>query len=49
MPDLRRLNLIGNYKDRGAFAEYAKADSDLVWKFSTNAVSFEQAATMNCA
>ncbi|CAE6363335.1 unnamed protein product [Rhizoctonia solani] len=39
----------GNYKDRGAFAQYAKADSDLVWKFSPSALSFEEAATMNCA
>ncbi|GAB1523711.1 Zinc-binding oxidoreductase alcohol dehydrogenase [Rhizoctonia solani] len=39
----------GNYKDRGAFAQYAKADSDLVWKFSPSVLSFEEAATMNCA
>ncbi|KAF8603438.1 GroES-like protein [Ceratobasidium sp. AG-I] len=39
----------GNHKDRGAFAQYAKADSDLVWKFSTDSISFEGAATMNCA
>ena len=39
----------GKDKDRGAFAEYVKADSDLVWKFSTDAVSFEGASTMNCA
>ncbi|KAF8596207.1 GroES-like protein [Ceratobasidium sp. AG-I] len=38
----------GNYPDRGAFAEYVQADSELVWKFSTDALSFEQAATMNC-
>ncbi|CAE6366180.1 unnamed protein product [Rhizoctonia solani] len=38
----------GNYKDRGAFAQYAKADSDLVWKFSPSTLSFEEAATMNC-
>lgn len=39
----------GKYKDRGAFAQYAKADSDLVWKFSTDTISFEQAATLGCA
>ncbi|CAE6477090.1 unnamed protein product [Rhizoctonia solani] len=39
----------GNYKDRGAFAQYVKADSDLVWKFSPSTLSFEEAATMNCA
>ncbi|GAB1523712.1 Zinc-binding oxidoreductase alcohol dehydrogenase [Rhizoctonia solani] len=39
----------GNYKDRGAFAQYTRADSDLVWKFSPSVLSFEEAATMNCA
>ncbi|KAF8709706.1 NADPH quinone reductase, partial [Rhizoctonia solani] len=39
----------GNYKDRGAFAQYTRADSDLVWKFSSSVLSFEEAATMNCA
>ncbi|KAJ1308344.1 hypothetical protein OPQ81_004054 [Rhizoctonia solani] len=39
----------GNYRDRGAFAQYAKADSDLVWKFSPSTLSFEEAATMGCA
>ncbi|CAE7226229.1 unnamed protein product [Rhizoctonia solani] len=39
----------GNYKDRGAFAQYAKADADLVWKFSPSVLSFEEAATMGCA
>ncbi|KAF8606095.1 GroES-like protein [Ceratobasidium sp. AG-I] len=38
----------GNYTDRGAFAQYAKADSDLVWRFSTNTLSFDQAATLGC-
>ncbi|QRV87251.1 Zinc-binding dehydrogenase [Ceratobasidium sp. AG-Ba] len=40
----------GSYKDRGAFAQYAKAQADLVWKFSPSSVSFEGAATMGgCA
>ncbi|QRV87248.1 Zinc-binding dehydrogenase [Ceratobasidium sp. AG-Ba] len=39
----------GNYKDRGAFAQYVKAQADLVWKFSPSSVSFEEAATMGCA
>ncbi|CAE6502805.1 unnamed protein product [Rhizoctonia solani] len=39
----------GNYKDRGAFAQYLKAEADLIWKFPTNILSFEEAATMNCA
>ncbi|KAJ1302582.1 hypothetical protein OPQ81_002899 [Rhizoctonia solani] len=39
----------GIYKDRGAFAQYAKADAELVWKFPTSVLSFEQATTMNCA
>ncbi|KAB5590280.1 Zinc-binding oxidoreductase ToxD [Ceratobasidium theobromae] len=39
----------GNYKDRGAFAQYVKTDSDLVWKFSPSSLSFEEAATMGCA
>jgi len=39
----------GRHKDRGAFAQYVKANSVLVWKFSTSSVSFEQAATMNCS
>ncbi|CAE6445640.1 unnamed protein product [Rhizoctonia solani] len=38
----------GKYKDNGAFSQYAKADSDLVWKFSPSALSFEEAATMGC-
>jgi len=36
----------GAYKDRGAFAEYVKADADTVWKIPDDSVSFEQAATM---
>ncbi|KDN36241.1 hypothetical protein RSAG8_11004, partial [Rhizoctonia solani AG-8 WAC10335] len=39
----------GNYKDRGAFAQYLKAEADLIWKFPTSVLSFEEAATMNCA
>ncbi|CAE6428227.1 unnamed protein product [Rhizoctonia solani] len=39
----------GTYKDRGAFAQYVKAESDLVWKFPSSLLSFEQAATMGCA
>lgn len=39
----------GKYKDRGAFAQYVKIESDLVWKFSPSVLSFEQAATMGCA
>ncbi|KAB5590277.1 Zinc-binding oxidoreductase ToxD [Ceratobasidium theobromae] len=39
----------GKDKDWGAFAQYVKADSNLVWKFSPSSLSFEEAATMNCA
>ncbi|KAG9096729.1 hypothetical protein FS749_007852 [Ceratobasidium sp. UAMH 11750] len=39
----------GMYKDRGAFAQYTKAQANLVWKFSPSSISFEEAATMNCA
>ncbi|CAE6502755.1 unnamed protein product [Rhizoctonia solani] len=39
----------GNYKDREAFVQYLKAEADLVWKFSTNTLSFEEVAAMNCA
>ncbi|CAE6507528.1 unnamed protein product [Rhizoctonia solani] len=39
----------GIYKDRGAFAQYLKAEADLIWKFPTGVLSFEQASTMNCA
>ncbi|KAG8699923.1 hypothetical protein FRC08_005031 [Ceratobasidium sp. 394] len=39
----------GMFKEHGAFAQYTKAQADLVWKFSPSSVSFEEAATMNCA
>jgi NADPH:quinone reductase-like Zn-dependent oxidoreductase len=35
------------YEGTGAFAEYARADADLVWKVPA-ATSFEEASTMNC-
>ncbi|KAF8575736.1 NAD(P)-binding protein [Ramaria rubella] len=34
--------------DRGSFAEYVKADSDLVWVVPEGTVSHEEAATLNC-
>ncbi|KAG9127727.1 hypothetical protein FRC07_010339 [Ceratobasidium sp. 392] len=43
------LPFIGMYTDRGAFAQYTKAQADLVWKFSPSSVSFDEAATMGCA
>lgn len=39
----------GNYKDRGAYAEYVKADATLAWKIPQGSISHEQAATMGCA
>ncbi|KAG8709096.1 hypothetical protein FRC09_000863 [Ceratobasidium sp. 395] len=39
----------GMYTDWGAFAQYTKAQADLVWKFSPNVISFDGAATMGCA
>lgn len=38
----------GYYKDRGAFAEYTKIESDLVWIVPPGTLSHEEAATMNC-
>jgi NADPH:quinone reductase-like Zn-dependent oxidoreductase len=35
------------YTDRGAFAEYVRAEADLVWKIPSDTVSYEEAATMN--
>lgn len=39
----------GNYKDRGAFAEFVKAEADLVWKVPKGTLSHEEAATLGCA
>ncbi|OCH94263.1 zinc-binding oxidoreductase ToxD [Obba rivulosa] len=39
----------GNYKDRGAYAEYIKTDPDLVWKVPPGTLTYAQAATMGCA
>ncbi|KAG8709048.1 hypothetical protein FRC09_000899 [Ceratobasidium sp. 395] len=39
----------GMYTDRGAFAQYTKAQADLVWKFSPSAISFDGAAAVGCA
>ncbi|KAF8579984.1 GroES-like protein [Ramaria rubella] len=38
----------GHWNDRGAFAEYLKTDSDLVWVVPEGTVSHEEAATMGC-
>ncbi|EKM59886.1 uncharacterized protein PHACADRAFT_88172 [Phanerochaete carnosa HHB-10118-sp] len=39
----------GMYKDRGAFAEYAKTSADLTWKVPEGTLSHEEAATMGGA
>ncbi|GJJ16118.1 hypothetical protein Clacol_010398 [Clathrus columnatus] len=39
----------GTYRDVGAFAEYAKADADLVWLVPSGTITLEEASTMNCA
>ena len=38
----------GNYKDRGAFAEYLKVPADLTWKVPEGTFSHEEAATTGC-
>jgi len=39
----------GNYKDRGAYAEYVKTEAGLAWKVPEGTFSHEEAATMGCA
>jgi NADPH:quinone reductase-like Zn-dependent oxidoreductase len=40
------LTNIGLYQDIGAFAEYAKVDSELVWKIPEGTLSIEEAVTL---
>ena len=42
--DLRNLCFLDAVSGRGAFAEYVKTFSDLVWKIPQGTFSFEQAA-----
>lgn len=44
LADLRNPCLLDSAEGRGAFAEYAKVPSDLVWKIPQGTYSFEQAA-----
>ena len=39
----------GTYSDRGAYAEYVKAEAELIWKIPDGTLSYEQAATMGCS
>ena len=41
--DLQNLCFVDSASGRGAFAEYVKAFSDLVWKIPQGTFSFEQA------
>ena len=41
--DLQNLGFLDTASGRGAFAEYVKAFSDLVWKIPQGTFSFEQA------
>ncbi|KAH8103402.1 GroES-like protein [Cristinia sonorae] len=38
----------GQYKDRGAFAEYVKTAAELVWEVPEGSISDVQAATLGC-
>ena len=44
LSDLQNLWLLDAASGRGAFAEYVKTFSDLVWKIPEGTFSFEQAA-----